>query len=66
MLAFDVGTPSTARFVFEFRDAVAEKDGLAASENFVTEFVGFVRTGCEGRDAGRDFRVARELQWYSS
>jgi hypothetical protein len=66
MFAFDVWTPCTAGFVFEFGHVVAEDDGFAASEDFVTDLVRFERAGCEGRDAGGDFRAAGELQWYSS
>jgi hypothetical protein len=66
MFAFDVWTPCTTGFVFEFGHVVAEDDGFAASEDFVTDLEGFERAGCEGRDAGGDLRMAGEFQWYSS
>jgi len=66
MLAFDVWTPCTTGLVFEFRDVVAKNDGFSASEDFVTEFVGFEGAGGEGRDTSGDFWGAGDSQWYSS
>ena len=58
MFAFDVWTPCTTRFVFEFRYRVAEENGFPAGEDFVTQFVGIESARNEVGDSRGYLRMA--------